>query len=285
MPAFGFGAATREQAGKVFVSQEHTALATAGSHSPGPAVYLLPASVGGKQPDGRRPDPPVWRFGRDERFRPGSAPGEPAPNHYTIPTLTGQPQKLSKNASEPLFTFGTATRDQAGNASVPKDQAKALFGTESPGPAAPYLATGDRQAIGKQVNSKFGTGQSYSIKSRSKLLKGVGNASPGPIYLVPESVGHQPESTRTRQATPAFGTSTRDGVARVYISKEHGKNIHGQDTPGPAADYHVRGSFGKQVSSKNTSRPSSAFSRADRFGQYKREAKANTVPGPGAYDD
>ncbi len=35
-PAFGFGTATRDQVGKVFVSQEHTALATAGTHSPGP---------------------------------------------------------------------------------------------------------------------------------------------------------------------------------------------------------------------------------------------------------
>ena len=33
-PAFGFGAATREQANKVFVSQEHTLIATGGMASP-----------------------------------------------------------------------------------------------------------------------------------------------------------------------------------------------------------------------------------------------------------
>ena len=68
-PSYGFGAASRSTAQKVFVSQEHTALATAGMHSPGPAVYLLPPSVGGKQPDGRRADPPSWGFGTNNRAR------------------------------------------------------------------------------------------------------------------------------------------------------------------------------------------------------------------------
>ena len=36
-PIYGFGANTREQAQKVFVSQEHTALATAGKAGPGRA--------------------------------------------------------------------------------------------------------------------------------------------------------------------------------------------------------------------------------------------------------
>ena len=49
-PAYGFGAASREVSQKVFVSQEHTQKQTAGVGSPGPAVYLLPASVGGTQP-------------------------------------------------------------------------------------------------------------------------------------------------------------------------------------------------------------------------------------------
>ena len=58
-PIYGFGASTRETANKVFVSPEHTALATAGKHGPGP-IYLLPPFVGGKQPNGRMRDPPSW---------------------------------------------------------------------------------------------------------------------------------------------------------------------------------------------------------------------------------
>ena len=67
-PAYGFGASTREVANKLFISQEHTALATAGMHSPGPAIIKLPPSIGGKQPDGRRKDPPSYSFGTGERF-------------------------------------------------------------------------------------------------------------------------------------------------------------------------------------------------------------------------
>lgn len=67
-PAYGFGSATRDQANKLFVSQAHTILATGGRDSPGPAQYNLPPSVGGKQPDGKKPDPPVWGFGGADRF-------------------------------------------------------------------------------------------------------------------------------------------------------------------------------------------------------------------------
>ena len=64
---------------------------------------------------------------------------------------------------------------------------------------------------------------------------------------MPASVGPQPESTKARTATPKIGTATRDVRARVYISREHGKGAHGQDTPGPAAEYFINGSIGKQA--------------------------------------
>ena len=48
-PAYGFGAATRSVAQKVFVSQAHTIKIAAGTGSPGPAQYTLPPSVGGHQ--------------------------------------------------------------------------------------------------------------------------------------------------------------------------------------------------------------------------------------------
>ena len=107
-PKFSFGSSTRDQAGKVFVSQEHTALATAGKGSPGPAVYTLPPSVGGKQPDGRRADPPSWGFGTAQRFRPRTAPvkpdghagNNPGPGHYSAPPASVGPQVLGRLKSE-----------------------------------------------------------------------------------------------------------------------------------------------------------------------------------------
>ena len=81
-PAFGFGSSSRDVAQKCFVSQEHTIKSHAGRGSPGPAVYLLPPSVGGKQPNGRMADPPSWGFGSASRFRSiKSAPMSPAPGH------------------------------------------------------------------------------------------------------------------------------------------------------------------------------------------------------------
>ena len=110
-PAFGFGACSREQAGKVFVSQEHTALATAGTQSPGPAQYLLPPSVGGKQPDGRKADPPSWAIGKDERFRyEKKGHATPGPGNYKTPPASVGPQVIGRYKTEPLAGFGTAER-------------------------------------------------------------------------------------------------------------------------------------------------------------------------------
>ena len=67
-PSFGFGTATREVVNKLFISQQHTLIATGGKASPGPAKYELPASVGGKQPVSNKVDPPVWQFGAARRF-------------------------------------------------------------------------------------------------------------------------------------------------------------------------------------------------------------------------
>lgn len=192
---------------------------------------------------------------------------------------------LSRMASEPSVGFGSATRENVRKASVPRSQLKDLHGTESPGPHAPYVV--GVGAIGKQVNSKYGTTPKFSISSRLQMPQDdISGRSPGPMYAVPASVGPQTESYKARGATPDFGSSTRDVRARVFISREHSsKGVHGRDTPGPAAPYFISGSLGKQISSKTSTRPSSAFGRASRWSHYERERKHNAVPGPGAYND
>ena len=112
-PAFGFGTASREQVNKLFVSQEHTLIATGGHHSPGPAAYALPASVGGKQPDGRKADPPVWRFSGAERFSGyGKTEKKPGPDEYNLPASVGGQQPDGARENAPMYGFGSATRDQ-----------------------------------------------------------------------------------------------------------------------------------------------------------------------------
>ena len=112
-PSYGFGAATRECASRVFVSPEHSLSGQFGELGPGPAAdyafspAILPHTS--KQPDGRKSDPPAWAFGRAQRFRQSGAEGDPAPNRYSLAPSVGR-QPLSRCSSEPLFGFGTVRR-------------------------------------------------------------------------------------------------------------------------------------------------------------------------------
>jgi hypothetical protein len=273
-PSYGFGASTREVAGKVFVSQEHTALATAGTQGPGP-IYLLAPSVGGKQPDGRKPDPPVWKLGTAERFpKSSSSLNEPGPQKYTLPGLIGQkPTPGTSYRSEPIYGFGSATRDQCAKAMTE------IPGTESPGPV--YTLQG---AMGKISSSRYGSGPLYSIAGRVWAPDGTGGEGAGLKYTLPQSIGPQPDSRMERAPTMLFGTSTREQNAKRFVSVEHKKNLFGTHSPGPAAPYQLDSSLGKQGSGRYKTQPNTVFSRASRWAKNEAEQKRNTVPGPGAYD-
>jgi hypothetical protein len=289
-PKFSFGSSTRDQAGKVFVSQEHTALATAGKGSPGPAVYTLPPSVGGKQPDGRRADPPAWGFGTAQRFRPRTAPvkpdghagNNPGPGHYSAPPASVGPQVLGRLKSEPLVGFGTAERKNVRKVFISQQHQKTdLYGMGSPGPAAAYTL---KSTMGKQEHSTAASMPSWVFGSASRAKDQPGLNSPGPAaYSLPQSVGPQPDSRRPRAGTPGFGASTRDIREKVYVGPGHDKGSYGRLSPGPAASYTLTSAVGRQVASNMGTQSSAAFSKEDRWAKYNKEAKSNTTPGPGAY--
>jgi len=288
-PCFGFGSSSREVAQKVFVSQEHTALATAGKQSPGPAKYTLPASVGGKQPDGRKGDPPVWSFGTAQRFRSGTAPekpdgrygNNPGPAHYAVPPASVGPQVLGRFKSEPLMGFGTAERKHVRKVFVSQQHnITDMYGMASPGPATYGLPS----TLGKQELSTEKSPPVWVFGSGARTNDKAGLASPGPaVYTLPQSVGPQPDSRKCRAATPGFGASTRDIRAKIYLGPDHEKGSHGRLTPGPAAPYNLCASVGKQVHSKTREAPYAAFSKASRWATYERELRKNSTPGPGAY--
>jgi len=279
-PAYGFGASTREVSNKVFVSQEHTALAMAGTTSLGPATYTLHPSIGGKQPDGRKRDPPTWKFGTGPARMVGSRDIDLRPEYMFQPSI-GPHQRLSRVKSEPVFGFGTGTRDGARKIFLSQQHQKLdMYGMASPGPAA-Y----DHQALvgGKQPIGRFDNQPVYSLASRARPPDKVDDG-PGPAeYRQVASVGQsQPNSKIERAATPKFGTSTREQRAKLHITSEHEKGLHG--TQSAARWYDLHGSLGRQVSSKSDTRPRTAFARASRFASHDAELKRNSVPGPGAYD-
>lgn len=282
-PAYGFGAATRDTVNKLFISQEHTLIATGGSHSPGP-VYTLPPSVGGNQPDGRKRDAPSFGFGTASRFRRDGPryrePAVPAPNAYNVTTSIGGKQPDARKIDAPVWTFGGAKREKARKIFVSQAHQKTDFhGVDSPGPGRYDVPT----TLGKQADGAISSPPAWLFGSAVRTIMEPGWSSPGPIYGRVDGLGTQVDSRRRSAATPGFGASTRDGCAKVFISGRHGKNLYGRGSPGPAASYQLDGALGKQVASTKGQSPRAAFSKESRFRRHEKELRSNTVPGPGAY--
>ena len=288
-PSFGFGAATREVANKIFISQEHTALATAGMHSPGPATILLPNSIGGKQPDGRRLDPPSYGFGSGARFMTERKETRtPGPGAYGALGSSMGPQVWGRHRTQPIAGFGTAERKHMRKVFISKDHQKTdLYGLDSPGPATIQLPG----TTGRQVETKMRTNPSWVFSSAGRddpLTKAQlkeGTNTPGPAnYSHVASVGRQIDSKMVQAPMAGFGTSEVSHQYKLFLSTEHEKMHFGKTGPGPAANYTMGASVGPQQQSKDSSQPRWGFSQADRWHTYNKELKANTTPGPGAYD-
>ena len=288
-PAYGFSAATREVANKVFVSQEHTALATAGMHSPGPASYLLPPSVGGKQPDGRRRDAPSFGFGSAPRFMTekvsARTPGPGAGGHQ--PAIG--PQVNARFRSEPSAGFGKGNRDVAKKVFISQEHSNQdMYGMGSPGPATIALES----TLGKQASSAFANPSAWvfstagrdDIRTKQKLKEAKNSPGPPGLDQLRASVGPQVSSRFRTQPIAGFGTSKVATQNKLYVSKQHDKMHFGKDSPGPLAKYEIGPSVGRQFHSKDSSQPAWGFGSQDRWHTYNKELKANTTPGPGAYD-
>jgi hypothetical protein len=98
---------------------------------------------------------------------------------------------------------------------------------------------------------------------------------------MPQGVGLQVSSSKQTQPMFGFGSAGREHVAKVFVSEEHNKSLHGIDSPGPMM-YTLNGSVGKQELSKTRNQPAWVFASSDRF-KYDHVKRAATSPGPGAY--
>ena len=283
-PAYGFGSASRDQVNKLFVSQEHTLIATGGKDSPGPAKYLLPASVGGKQPDGRKPDPPTWTFSGANRFLYGYGKPDkkPGPDEYNMPPSVGGTQPDGARANAPSWGFGSATRDGVKKVFVSqKHTLTVLHGSHSPGPAKYLLPP---SVGGKQPDGRKPDPPSYGFSSAARTPVEPGNDGPGFVYKITPAVGPQPDSQIKNMPLYSFGASTREVRERVFISQEHNEGMPPScPTPGPANSYQLDSALGKQNSARKKTSPRVSFSQASRWAAHERELARNTVPGPGAY--
>lgn len=103
-------------------------------------------------------------------------------------------------------------------------------------------------------------------------------------YPAPSMVGPQASSTKRSMPLPGFGSSTRDHMGKVFMSKEHEKiNSFGKGSPGPAV-YTREAGIGRQLLSVRREAPSYGFGGCDRFYTYKIALKQAGTLGPGAYN-
>ena len=261
-PSFGFGTASRAQAGKVMEPYP-------GNDSPGPVKYTLPSQLG-KQPDGRKKDPPIYSMGKADRFKL-TGKLDPRPDFHEVAPIIGNKGNLI-GAAEPRYGFGTASREQAGKVMEPYP------GGDSPGP---YIAL-PKSIGGKQPDGRKKDPPNWTLKGRDGpgiSIDGpnettAGRDAPGPKYNAARGIGKIPDSGF--RTMPAY---TLQSNARPPVEA-------GGHSPGPI--YNLPSSLDKQVASNRRaaaarSAPKATFSKFSRWAHIEKEAKKNTVPGPGAY--
>ena len=278
---------------QVFINNELSLGRQFGQASPGPAVgYKLPQSIGTKQPDGRRADPPQWAFSRALRFPVSHFANDPAPNKYTLPSSIsgGKPQVLSRVRSEPSFGFGTCNREVVRKVFISdRHQRQDMFGRQSPGPAAPYEVQSAGGVSKPQTLSRMESASSFSMSTKASFAMSAksdgGQIGPGPAYMLPAAVGPQVDSRKSMPAFTKFGRAGREEMQKVFIDPELStRDRYGRGSPGPAAPYQLQAAVGKQVTSKYSTRPKTAFAKSDRWAAYDANLRRNNVPGPGSYD-
>ena len=91
--------------------------------------------------------------------------------------------------------------------------------------------------------------------------------------------GPQPVSARRSSPSYGFGSGTREGQAKLFVSNAHAAGSSGF-SPGPAS-IGARDSLGKQSDGRRVSAPTWVFGTGERF-KYESRA-ATSAPGPGAY--
>ena len=273
-PSYGFGSGTRDQANKVFVSHEHSKLATTGV-SPGPASFGGAATLG-PQADGAIRSAPSWNFGSARRFNAFDRENVPGPGSYSARSSLGA-QVTGEQQSMPIFGMGSSTRDGVKRVYISEQHSTiALQGMSSPGPASYTLIP----AVGKQGASTKASQPSFGFGSNKRFIDAdVRRAAkqPGPDqYDMPSTLGIQAASTRRSAPLAGFGSSTRTDAAKMYTSPQAEKTKgFGRQSPGPMT-------YLPPVNKRNG--PSFGFGSCDRFYMGKIARRVANGPSPAHYN-
>lgn len=249
--AHSFGTGSRETAtGKVFISTKHERL-KAPITSPGPA-YNVPSRVGESN---------KWSFGTDEQRKHPKA--KYPDSSVDLVRADVDTQKLKYHNTK-LVHFGTEAKSSQANAEIVRTNPAMSLGREAPG-ALEYLAEkAEPKVAHKSPEYSFAPAVSKDKKNKEKdppvkpvtRLQLPLTASPrtlGPgSHRLEGSIGRQPKSAR--ETRPAY---TMGGAAKVEHADKSGQIL--DISPDLS-------SLGKQVTSKQPTRPRCTFGEATRDG-------------------
>lgn len=128
------------------------------------------------------------------------------------------------------------------------------------------------------VRYGFGTDGRFTREQR-RLSDSADAPGPGTYGLGDGPSVQFSSSNGVREPTFRFGTSTREGNAKVFVSNAHSKgdgtNVY---SPGPAS-YKCNSSIGNQHTTRGRTAPGWGFGKANRF----RDNHDTGTPGPGSY--
>ena len=163
------------------------------------------------------------------------------------------------------FTWGASTREVARNVFISHQHTLTVrAGTQSPGAVYNLPSTvGGKQPAIKEAPSWKLKGRARDPKS--VLLTGEAYGK----YAIPQAHGKQPDAAH--RSEPSW---TLKGKSRTPVEA-------GLQSPGPI--YNLPYFGGHQPSARNRSAPTPSFSKHSRWADVEREARKNTVPGPGYY--
>lgn len=272
-PSFGFGKASREQSSKLFVSQQHSAAAHTGAHSPPSTKYTMLPAIATLSPDGSKPNQPSYSLSKADRFAYGYGKSEarPGPTHYhagtnKLPGSVGAGKQAdSSKPDAPYWRFGTSTRDDAQK--VYNEIARpADYTPDSPGPAKYNLpaAVGG----GKQPDGRRGPDPPLWTLAARVRITDDSERSPGAIYPVARGIGKMADSRFRTE--PSWNLAGRARIPSEPLS------------PGPGS-HEALTAIGRQVDGHKASAPKRSFTKSDRWAQHDTEQAKHPVPGPGYY--
>lgn len=199
--------------------------------------------------------------------------------HLTTKSMFGS-QARSTRRSAPQYGFGSSTRAHQAKVFMSAEHAKLAIASSSPGPSA-YSA---RASVGPQIDGKKATAPQWVFGNSERFMgntkPSLSNPGPG-AYDMHSGVGNQVSSAKQSQPSFGFGTANREHVAKVYVSEDHNKSLHGIESPGPMM-YTLDKAIGAQQLSQKSNQPKWVFGSHERF-QYEHVKRAATSPGPGSY--